>query len=281
MEDYEKREAIEKEARDFWRSFVEEITYHNRFNPQHPLTSFLRNYLQDHSITVSVDTILYRARIIKYDPSSDDTGLAKHLHQIECEDFEGYDEKNSFVPPANVVAPGRANPERIVYLYTAKEIITAIGETRPRIFDHISVAKIKLLKDSRFADFTSTGNADKLSLDSAKLSEIIGAFSKPCREEIDYIPTQFVAEFVKSLGYDGIYFASSFVPGGTNITIFDPTIAKAIASAPYRMDSITYRARRIFPLKDLDTFDIVVSNKTECDRTKLVLVETRSLNVIL
>ena len=55
-------------------------------------------------------------------------------------------------------------------------------------------------------------------------------------------------------------FKSSFVPGGTNITIFNPNVAKPIASAPYRMDGIVYRARRIPPLKDIDAFDIIVSN---------------------
>lgn len=262
MTEFQRREAMEKEAYDYWKSFVEEIIYRNRFNPQHPLPSFLENYLRNHNIVVNAGTIFYRARVIDYDkPDSNATGFVKYLHHEECGDFEGYDEKNSFVPSANIVAPGRANSERIAYLYTAKEIVTAIGETRPRIFDHISVAKIQLLKDARFADFTMAGNSDELSLDLAKMLEVEKAFSRPCRDNVDYIPTQYIAEFVKSLGYDGIVFRSSFVPGGTNITIFDPSIAKATASAPYKMDSITFCARRIFPLKDLDAFDIIACNE--------------------
>ena len=59
----------------------------------------------------------------------------------------------------------------------------------------------------------------------------------------------------------GITFRSSYVPGGTNITLFNPEVAKAIASAPYKMDSIIYRARRIFPLKHLEAFDIIATNQ--------------------
>lgn len=262
MDRLAQRERIEKEALVFWKSFVDEIIYHNRYHPCHPLIDFLRDYLREHISIIEAETILYRARIIDYmGPGGESTGFVKFMNHEKCGVYEGYDEKNSFVPPANVTGSGRANPERIVYLYAAKEIITAIGETRPRIFDHISVAKIQILRDLRLADFTVVDESEELSLEAAKLMEIEQAFSQTCRDPIDYIPTQYIAEYVKTLGYDGIAFRSSYVPGGTNITIFDPEVAKAIASAPYKMDSITYRARRIFPLKDLDAFEIIATNK--------------------
>ena len=262
MSDYKERTKTEKDAYEFWESFVEEITYRNRFTPQHPLVAFLAGYLPHHTITISQGTILYRARVIDYGNTiNNNTGFGKFVNHEECGSFEGYDESNSFVPPAERVTSGRANPERIVYLYAAKEIITAIGETRPRIYDHISVAKIQLQKEVRLANLATADESDIFDLDRAKLDRIERAFSRPCREAIDYVPTQYIAEYIKSLGYDGITFRSSFVPGGTNVTIFNPQVAKAIASAPYKMDSITYRARRIFPLRDIDAFDIIATNR--------------------
>lgn len=260
--DYNERDRIEKTAYEFWVSFTDEVIYHNRFHPNHSLLSFLQQYLDTHTACLDNGTILYRARVIDYDkPDAENTGIVKFMHNERWGMFEGYDEKNSYVPPAYVVSTGRANPERIVYLYAAKEIITAIGETRPRIFDHISVAKIQLLRNIKLADFTRIKGSDELTLEHAIISQIVYAFSKPCKENIDYIPTQFIAEYVKTLGFDGIAFNSSYVPGGTNLTIFFPEAAKAIASAPYRMDAITYRARRITPLKDLDAFDIIATNE--------------------
>jgi len=262
--DYNERDRIDKVASQFWSSFADEVIYHNRFHPSHPLLLFLRDYLHTHVAHLGSGTILYRARVIDYDKQdAENTGIVKFIHNEEWGAFEGYDEKNSYVPPAVVVSAGRANPERIVYLYAAKEIITAIGETRPRIFDHISVAKIQLLKDIKLADFTHVTYSDEMTEEQAKINQIIHAFSRPCKDAVDYIPTQFIAEYVKTLGFDGIAFNSSFVPGGTNLTIFFPDVAKAIASAPYRMDSIIYRARRIAPLKYLDAFDIIATNEND------------------
>lgn len=260
--DYNERERIDKTASQFWTSFAEEVIYHNRFHPNHPLLPFLQDYLNTHTAHLDNGTILYRARIINYDKQdAEKTGLVKFIHNEDWGAFEGYDEKNSYVPPATAVSAGRANPDHIVYLYAAKEIITAIGETRPRIFDHISVAKMQLLNDVKLADFTRVTGSNELTLEQAKIAQIVHAFSKPCKDTVDYIPTQFIAEYVKTLGFDGIAFNSSYVPGGTNVTIFFPDAAKAIASAPYRMDTITYRARRIAPLKHLDDFDIIATNE--------------------
>lgn len=257
---YEKN-SLENNADQFWDTFVTEVTNHNRFNPVHPLPEFLKSYLSSHTQYLNKDTILYRARIIDYDKSGNNsTGIAKFIRNEEYEPFEGYDEKNSFVPPASVVSAGRANPERIVYLYVAFEAVTAIGETRPRIDDHISVAKIQLLKNICLADLTQSVRSNTDNVEEMKIQRIIRAFSRPCRDPIEYIPTQYIAEYIKSLGFDGLMFKSSFVPGGTNITIFNPNVARPIASAPYRMDGIVYRARRIPPLKDIDAFDIIVSN---------------------
>ena len=66
--------------------------------------------------------VLYRARI--YDVQHD-----------KCEKnsaFQGYGEKDSFIPPDhNSVPEGRINPARIKYLYTAYSIPTAIAEVSP------------------------------------------------------------------------------------------------------------------------------------------------------
>ncbi len=262
MFDYSNQEYIEKEAREFWVSFVNEILYNNRFRPKHDILSFLKYYLNKHDTHLNSGTILYRARIIDYtSQDADKTGLLKWINHENFGNFEGYDEINSYVPSVNRATSGRANPDHIVYLYAAKEIITAIGEVRPKISDHISVAKIQLLKDIKLADFTYIKQSGDLSLEQAKIYQITKAFSTPYKNTTDYIPTQFIAEYVKTLGFDGIAFNSSFVPGGINYTIFYPNVAKAIASAPYKMDSIVYRARRIAPLKRLETFDIIATNE--------------------
>lgn len=260
MDVYE-REIIEKQANEYWDSFIDEITYHNRFFPSHSIVGFIKEYAEKHQTSLEAGTILYRARNIDFDSqSAESTGIVKYIHGQDCGDFEGFDEKNSFVPPAKSVSAGRINPEKIVYLYTAQEIITAIAETRPRLFDHISVAKIELLRNVNLVDFRPKYDPQNTDFSSEVVRNLTAAFSMPCKDIIEYIPTQFISEYIKSLGYDGVLFRSSFNLEGTNITLFHPSAAKAIASTEYRMDDITYRARRIFPRNSLEAFEIIATN---------------------
>lgn len=259
--DIQKQLNNEQQAYQYWDGFKDEIIYHNRFHPKHEVLGFLDDYLGAHKIRVEKGSLFYRARVIDYNSSdANTTGFVKQMRGEPFGNFEGFDEKNSFVPPADHVSPGRANPEKIVYLYIAKEVITAIAETRPRIFDHISVAKIELLQDICLADFTTEYGPLNSSLSVEIIRQLTAAFSSPCKNTIDYIPTQFIAEYVKFKGIDGIIFRSSFIPNGTNITIFRPEVAKPIASAPYRLDEIIYRARRMMPLQRIEDFDIIASN---------------------
>ena len=38
---------------------------------------------------------------------------------------------------------------------------------------------------------------------------------------LDYVPTQYICDYVKHLGYDGIRYKSTLVEGGINYAIFD------------------------------------------------------------
>ena len=74
----------------------------------------------------------------------------------------------------------------------------------------------------------------KTSMNEAKINlfaAISECFSKPVTDEddtLDYIPTQYISEYAKNLGYDGIAFVSSVFPkvdfddlGGINFVIFN------------------------------------------------------------
>jgi hypothetical protein len=48
--------------------------------------------------------------------------------------------------------------------------------------------------------------------------------SKPNRRndsELDYLPTQYLSEFIKSIGYDGVEYQSSLYAEGYNLAIFN------------------------------------------------------------
>lgn len=65
---------------------------------------------------------------------------------------------------------------------------------------------------------------------------IQGAFSKPTNTTDDYLPNQVIAEYVRSLGYDGIRFNSSLHYGGVNLTIFNYEKCEAVSSQDFRIE---------------------------------------------
>lgn len=194
--------------------------------------------------------VLYRARI--YDVQHD-----------KCEKnsaFQGYGEKDSFIPPDhNSVPEGRINPARIKYLYTAYSIPTAIAEVRPFIKAEVSVAEITVLENLEILSFcaqhsstTLDGkNDDVLKWKSHLKLAFTELFNRSYTSPRDYLLCQYISEFIKNLGYDGVAFRSSKVctdlnRGSNNInyTIFHYEKCKATSSRLFFIKDQSYDIKR-------------------------------------
>lgn len=138
--------------------------------------------------------------------------------------FWGYSKEESDAPPKDVTPAGRANPRNISYLYIAEDIKTAMMEVRPNVLQDVSVATVKILKNLRLFDFCYVDPEDEKGK-SFDLSIISGMFSTPnFGGEDNYYATQYLCEFIKELGFDGIRFYSSLNQNGKNIVLFDTNI---------------------------------------------------------
>lgn len=65
--------------------------------------------------------------------------------------------------------------------------------------------------------------------------------SKPRRRsdsELDYLPTQYLSELIKSMGFDGIEFKSSLYSDAINIAIFNPEKFKCLQVTVYDIKDI-------------------------------------------
>ena len=157
--------------------------------------------------------------------------------------FKGYNAKESTAPDADLVTNGRANPDHIRYLYLCEDALTSVYEVRPYIGQAVSVAKSKLLRDIKVYDLTM--EVPELIPDSdvplESLFNSIGRmFSRPYTGEVSkYIPTQYLAEEIKKMGFDGLRFNSSLHEGGVNLVLFDPEVCKAVSSDLVNVKSIT------------------------------------------
>ena len=140
-----------------------------------------------------------------------------------------------FCPPAAYSTAGRANPSGIPYLYLSDNADTVLYEVRAAYLDEISIGtfevKPTVISPVIISDFTESSTifhpsriGDKIKTTLLK-QKISADLSKPMRRydsELDYIPTQFICEFIKIYtGVHGIKFRSSLHATGNNFVIFD------------------------------------------------------------
>lgn len=244
-----------EQALDLWESFKDEVYYKNRFIVKHSILNYIRTIAEKSDRLLDEDTILYRARIFKDDSLVEALTKANNKNKIDAGEksiFWGYDEEGSFVPKDNnVVVEGRTNPALIKYLYTAESPYTALAEVRPYINDKVSVAEIGVLEEMKIVDFSYKRYTESKTLEDMLLLCIMTDFAQPINiNKHEYIPTQYIAEYLKNLGYDGIRFNSSLHKCGFNITIFNYYKCKAISSKLYRITNFCIESDCISPVEE-------------------------------
>jgi hypothetical protein len=138
-------------------------------------------------------------------------------------------------PPKHLASHGRANPAGIPYLYLGSQPDTAAAEIRPHTGEVACIADFTI-PDIRAVDLRNPrgfvspfvlGEASKigqLRADLPLLERLGGELTRPVlpqRAAIDYIPSQYLCEFIKKAGFDGVLYRSS-VSEGINLALFDP-----------------------------------------------------------
>lgn len=227
------------------QNFVHEIQYKNRNPKSVRALELLDDQATNPVMDLATGAEVFRARMVS------------DLKQVGQEDgFFGFGAKDSFVPPPDSTRDMRANYRYIPYLYCASDPYIALVEVRPRLGSRVSVATIDVLQDLRLLDFTVQNKPRKMTDAKANLfADLSDMFSKPIRNDdeiIDYIPTQFIAEYAKNLGYDGIAFNSSLTPeilggesGCYNLVIFAYDQCRPVKSNLFEVDRLRVDCRRI------------------------------------
>ena len=196
--------------------------------------------------------------IIAADPKAGFAYIQDAYSKWKRKKFKGYDSKQSGPPPKEKTPAGRANPECIRYLYLCEDEQTPVYEVHPTIGQEVSVAKFKTKKPLKIYDLTLNlpdkhKNPD---YDTPSLYDAVGHnFSVPnTGEPIQYLPTQYISEEIKNLGFDGLRFNSSLRQGGINVVLFDPEVCSMQSSDIVKVDSIEIKTRKpdVYSLESLD-----------------------------
>lgn len=202
-----------------WEQFCEEIKHKTRFFVTKEINSDeLAAALQRNVKTIKPGKPMYRARL--------------GGRNQEGRTFP-YEVSEIGAPPADKVGNGRANPAGITYLYLASNPETAMSEVRPFKGATITVGQFHCTKEigivdlsirkprrrSPFGEYELLRRIEHQQL-LKRLSSELARPVDPNMSLVDYLPTQYLTEFIKTHGYDGLAFKSS-LGNGTNYVIFN------------------------------------------------------------
>jgi hypothetical protein len=213
-----------------WEKFADEIKFKNRFFLNETIDlGLLSDLLKSFSKSYSKGKIFYRARI---------------------SDKIGFDIGHIGKPPVDKTTSGRANPNGIPYLYLSTKIETAMYESRSSYLDFITIGEFKLtdtlhvisLREiAAISPFIFADQIENYIIHQKYLSRLEQELSKPVRrfdKELDYLPSQYLCEYVKSLGYDAIEYGSSLNAGGINIAVFNDAKLQAKSVEVYEISAV-------------------------------------------
>ena len=225
-----------------WQDYKNTVKHKNRFINSIPeeievLLSY-PNPNQRYKLLHKENT-LYRARI----GSADDIVLCPYPANLN----------DMGMPPVSKVRAGRANPDGIPYLYLASSRKTAIAEVRPwsgalltiatfKLNESLNTINFSIFNNKRLFDYIECKNIDD-ALDQLQffnnLSSEMSQPISPNESYLEYIPTQYVTEFIKNEGYDGIIFDSS-LGLGQNVVLFSQDNVEVTATELIKIGQIQY-----------------------------------------
>lgn len=221
-----------------WVNFANEIKSQNRFFIEQNVIvrDVVGQLLNRHTKTIKSGTKFFRGRIAVNE--------------------DGFPLKELCQPPHHKATPGRANPDGISYLYLAKEKATTLYEIGASLNDYVCIGEFELLNDIEIVVLKDVHNISPF-LEDVNLEEYVKnkdiltqfgiALSTPLRSFDslrEYLPTQYLCEYVKSLGIHGVEYASAMNKGGTNYAIFDGNKFKCVNQSTVIVKEISIKTEK-------------------------------------
>ncbi len=217
-----------------WDSFANDIKFNNRFFLNKKLdTDLLQSVFERLGKTHNSGAEFFRARI------SDTLLMPGQLGK----------------PPINLTTGGRANPVGIPYLYLSNDLKTTLFETRISLHETLTIGRFISIDHINFISLANIALLGPFEIQDKGFSieEFIGfrpyiqklesELSRPVRKQdvhLDYLPTQFLCEFFKSLGFDAVEYKSAMNPDGSNIALFNDAKVTCIETKLYQVNKLEY-----------------------------------------
>jgi hypothetical protein len=221
-----------------WETLRDELMYKNRYFLDETLDTDRLNELLGHLPADELPNEWYRARI-------QTEGVAYGIDKMGA-------------PPRRFATHGRANPPGIPYLYLGSVPETAVAEVRPHTGEIACVANFTIADPLNAVDLRNPrklvspflladpGAIGQLRADIPFLERLGEELTRPVLPQgaaIDYLLSQYLCEFIKKSGRDGVVYRSS-VSEGMNLALFNPSKAIGGAVELYRISRVSVKVDR-------------------------------------
>ena len=228
----------EHEGLNVWENFRQEMMHKNRWFPDaFPDMARLADLLS-HLNAYNLPKSWYRAR--------------------RSNNGQAYSKGDMGAPPQRLAPHGRANPAGIPYLYLASCPATAIAEVRPYQGEVAYVADFTITGPSGFVDLRAprklvspfllenlnATTAGELRADLPFLERLGEELTRPVHPSgaaFNYVPSQYLCEFIKKCGYNGVIYRSS-ATDGINLALFRTEQAVIGTVKPYSITKVSVAA---------------------------------------
>lgn len=215
-----------------WDVFKKYLRNENRFHSKYINLEILESILKETEIIIPAGTKFYRARV---------------------SDKRGYSRNQMWAPPDDVASPGRVNSKGQSCLYLCSHKKTTVKEIRAHAFDYVTIATFKLKRNVRALDLSSIVHSspfytenDKVAylVNESTLRQIQNDMAKPMSRldsDLDYLPTQYIGDFAKFLGYDGVKYFSTFDKTSYNVALYDSSACKCTYHRNFLIGDLEYK----------------------------------------
>jgi hypothetical protein len=221
-----------------WEDFVKGIKNDNRFHTDYFNLEILNSFL-------------------KYAPKSYERG--KVFYRARISDANGMPRDKMGAPPLGISSDGRVNASGISCLYLSSDSETTIHEIRAGTHDYVTIGSFRLKEDISLVNLINLHQISPFrtpeidftqhAVNRKHLEKIGNEIARPLRRQdspLDYLPTQYISDFIKSKGYQGIEYKSTMHEHGRNLAIFDQRLLECIEVSVVKIKEINYRHRPQF-----------------------------------
>lgn len=166
-------------------------------------------------------------------------------------------------PPIYLSKRGqRASAAGIRVFYGSGEEQTALAEVRPWVGCDVWTSQWKPVETLSICDLTAPSNPDDLETAQYRdwVSRLLAHPIEPGDEEFHYVLSQYMVEWIRNEGFDGIRYLSAQNPSGHNIVVFDPRKVDMTEVSPHcvTVKSVDYAhaAKPAPPIADIVQFKL-------------------------